>query len=176
VPSFAAYFYGPELDLRGLVLNGRRLDFESASRNFMRLTAGEGYGSCPYLYAFDGETWVRRGKVIHTANGRERETTQRVSLAGLTTKFRLSEEELEVSYIDEVALELDLAGGGSIVLRPDAASLAERDGRHAVIRAWETLELEFKLPPHVAAAEVERSTLAITGYYRPYSRMLIGRR
>ena len=47
------HFYGPEIALKGLVVAGKPIVFDQASRNFMQLTAGEGYGSCPYLYAWD---------------------------------------------------------------------------------------------------------------------------
>jgi hypothetical protein len=176
VPPSNPFFYGPELTLRGLVLNGQRLEFETAARNFMRLTAGEGYGSCPYLYAWDGETWVRRGKVIHAANAKEKEMSQQISFAGPVSKFRLREEELEVSHIDRARLALDFADGRRIELRPDVEKLAEADGVYATIWAWDTLEFAFTLPPEVASEAVVRPTLEITGYYRPYSRMLLGRR
>jgi hypothetical protein len=168
-PVPPTYVYGPDLDLRGVVLNGQRLTFDQASRNFMRLTAGEGYGSCPYLYAFDGETWVRRGKVIHSANAKEKEATQAISFSRLVSKFRLSEEELEVSYIDRAQLELELLDGTRIVLRPKVDSLSEADGNYATIRAGETLEFEFTPPPGLNPKDVKQSLLSITGYYRQYS-------
>jgi len=176
VPPSNLFSYGPELTLRGLVLGGQRLEFENAARNLMRLTAGEGYGSCPYLYAWDGESWVRRGKVIHAANAKEKEMSQQISFPALVSRFRLREEELEVSYINRARLVLDLAGGRQIVLLPDAAALAETDGVYATIWAWETLELAFPLPDNLDPQQVVRSTLEITGYYRPYSSMLVGQR
>lgn len=176
VPPATRLFYGPELTLRGLVLNGQRLEFENAARNFMRLTAGEGYGSCPYLYAWDGETWVRRGKVIHSANSKEKEMSQRISFSGLVAKFSLREEELEVSHIDRARPELDLLDGRRIELLPDAAVLTQADGVYATIWAWDTLEFAFQLPGDLKPEAVTRSTLEITGYYQPYSTMRIGHR
>jgi hypothetical protein len=176
VPAAASFFFGPELTLRGLVLNGQRLEFENAARNFMRLTAGEGYGSCPYLYAWDGVAWVRRGKVIHDANSKEKEASQHISFSGLISKFRLREEELEVSHINRARLALDLADGRRIELHPDAVALVEADGLYATIWAWETLEFEFRVPPDLTPEAVARSTLEITGYYQPYSSMRVGQR
>jgi hypothetical protein len=176
LPSLAPYVYGPELAIRGLVVNSQQLDFESSARNFMRLTAGEGYGSCPYLYAFEGGRWIKRGKVLHQANGQDNEGTQRIALAGLVSRYRLSEEELEAASIDRVRLELELIDGTHLMLHPTDQRLLDADERRATILAWETLDLDFDLPAHVAPAQVARSTLEITGYYRPYSRMLIGQR
>ncbi len=72
-PKPATYVYGPEIALKGLVVAGKPIVFDQASRNFMQLTAGEGYGSCPYLYSWDqsDKAWVRHGKVIDAANNKD---------------------------------------------------------------------------------------------------------
>ena len=66
--------------------------------------AGSGYGSCPYIYAMDaGEReWVRHGKVIDNVSSPAKETTARLELAGAVTRFKISEEELELTFVHKV--------------------------------------------------------------------------
>jgi hypothetical protein len=143
----------------------------------MQLTAGEGYGSCPYLYSWEeGErAWVRHGKVIHDANSKDKEMTETETFSGFRSKFRLAEDELEVSYIDHVKLEVELSDGTGMTLKPNFAAMSAQDGRYATIKAGARIEFNFTLPPTMKAEDVKQSTLAITGYYRRYSDLLMAR-
>lgn len=176
-PKPATYMFGPEVTLKGLVIAGKPLVFDQASRNFIQLTAGEGYGSCPYLYAWDDgqNTWVRHGKVIDAANSKDKEMTETKTFAGFRAKFRLAEEELEVSYIDHVKLEVELNDGTGMTLNPDFAAMSTQDGHYAAIKAGDRIEFSFALPPTVKAKDVKQSTLAVTGYYRRYSDLIMAR-
>ena len=177
VPGPPTYAFGPELRLSGLVMDGKPIVFDQASRNFMRLTAFEEGASCPYLYAWDDgqNAWVRHGKIIHAANSKDKEATEKITFSGFHSKFRLAEEELEVSYIDSVRLEVRLRDGTGISLRPSVALTSSQDGRYATIRAGQTIEFSFELPPTINAAAVNQSTLAVTGYYQPYSSMMMAK-
>jgi len=177
VPKPVTYVYGPEVRLNGLVIGGKDIVFDQASRNFMQLTAGEGYGSCPYLYSWEeGErAWVRHGKVIHDANSKDKEMTETETFSGFRSKFRLAEDELEVSYIDHVKLEVELSDGTGMTLKPNFAAMSAQDGRYATIKAGARIEFNFTLPPTMKAGDVKQSTLAITGYYRRYSDLLMAR-
>lgn len=176
-PDVAAYVFGPEIRLSGLSVRGQQVLFDQASRNFVRLMADEASGSCPYLYAWDDgrQTWLHHGKVIHEANGKDKEMTESRTFPGFRSKFRLAEEELEVSYIDHVELEVVLKGGAGMTLRPDFAAMATQDATYATIKAGDRIEFSFALPPNVKPADVKQSTLAITGYYRRYSSLLMAR-
>ena len=176
-PKPAPYVYGPELALKGLVVAGKPVVFDQASRNFMQLTAGEGYGSCPYLYSWDDadNAWVRHGKVIDAANNKDKEMTETRTFEGFRSKFRVAEEELEVSYIDQVKLEVELKRGGGMTLAPDFTAMHAKDGSYATIKAGDRIEFSFALPPSVESADVKQSTLAITGYYRRYSDFMMAR-
>jgi hypothetical protein len=147
----------------GLVMGGKQLVFDQTSRNFMQLKAGEGYGSCPYLYAWDEghSAWVRHGKLIDKANSKDKEMTETKTFAGFRSKFRLAEEELEVSYIDHVKLEVELKDGTGMTLRPDFEAMAAQDGRYATIKAGDEIEFSFALSPTVEAEDVRRSTPAV---------------
>lgn len=123
--------------------------------------------SCPFLYAWNESDarWMSYGKVIRDARGNRREMTDAVKLAELATKFRLREEEPEQSFIDRVALLLQLRDGSQIVVKPTTKILAERDSKRLYIPAFGAVEFEFKLPHWLERSDVEESTILITGYY-----------
>ena len=176
-PKPATYAFGPELRVSGLVVDGRQIVFDQASRNFLKLTSSAEEGSCPYLYAWDDkrDAWVRHGKVIHEASSKDKEETQTIAFPGFRSKFRLAEEELEVSFIDHVKLEIELKDGTGMTLKPNLEAMAEQDARYATIKAGDRIEFSFALPPTVKPEDVKQSTLAITGYYRRYSDLLMAR-
>lgn len=170
-PRNTSYVYGPDVALRGLSLGGARVDLEETSANFMEVTAGDGYGSCPYLYGFDAgrKEWINYGKIIHEFNTREKKATQTVPLARPMTRFRIAEEELELSHIDQASLRLDMQDGTAIVLKPDLAALAETDERAVSLYADQAVEFAFDYPDWLEPAHIGRASLVVTGYYQPYS-------
>ncbi|MGB6536120.1 MAG: hypothetical protein WBF58_09180 [Xanthobacteraceae bacterium] len=121
---------------------------------------------CPYLYAWsDRESrWDSYGKMIHGAENAAHERTQIVALSSLATKFRLAEEEPEISFIDDIHLIVYLRDGSEITLEPQT-----EDGgmAHGQIRIAPFTEVKFgfTLPSTVKQADVEKASLSITGYY-----------
>jgi hypothetical protein len=170
-PSTATYVYGPELQITGLVVAGEQVNLAETSANYLELTAGEGYGSCPYLYYWNtaSREWINYGKVIDDADQPEKARTEIFHLARPTTRLRIAENELEVSYIDEVALILELARGQTIVLKPEIAALRSVDGAQIVLDAHQYVDLEFRLPAGVTEDDVISAQASINGYYRRYS-------
>lgn len=122
----------------------------------------------------------RRGRItgrwIHFADGRKKETTEAITFTGFRSRFRLAEEELEVAYIDSVKLQVELVDGTGMTLRPDLELIAVQNRVYATIKAGDQIEFSFALPPQIEAAQVKQSTLAITGYYRRYSSLLMASR
>jgi hypothetical protein len=177
-PDAADFAWGPAIDLRGVTLNGRRVDFDRGALNSFTITVAGEYGSCPYLYAFDPKTnaWVRHGKIIDDANDATRETTQHIEFTGLVDRFSIREEELEVSYISSVQLEARLRDGRNIELKPREQRGGPATASLAVIRSGEAQDYAFALPDGIAAADVAHSTLIVRGYYRRYSSIPIAER
>jgi hypothetical protein len=129
-------------------------------------SASEGH-SCPYLYAWSDQVsrWQSYGKVIRDARGQSQEMTQVIKLTSFGTKFRLAEEESERSFIDQVQLRIELKEGSQVILKPVTKILAERDGRRLYIPAFKMAEFAFELPVWIKPADVEQTSLSITGYY-----------
>ena len=75
----------------------------------------------------------------------------------------IREEELEVTYLDEVYVRLQ-CGSRSVVLRPlNEPLLFKNDGKHVVLRNGDAVMLRFDAPDSTCAA-----TLGAIGYYLPY--------
>ena len=170
-PSPRIYSYGPAVTLKGVSISGTPVEFERSLSNFFLIAAGSGYGSCPSVYAYDTDDseWVRHGKIIDNASAPEKETTQRVSLVGLVTRFKISEEELELTFVHRVRLELTLADGRVVTLMPRHRLRPEGRDHYDKIAYGAEREYDFDLPGEVDRASVVKSTLAVTGYYLRYS-------
>ena len=170
VPVRKDFVYGPEIHLAGFDIDGERVLLEGTAGNFLAFTVGNLVGSCPYLYAWSDklQQWRNYGKVIHTAQGRQRETTERVKLNGFSTRFRLTEEELELSEINQVRLIVKLKTGQEHILLPEKQSVRGNDRHYERIYAGATFEFSFKVPEGVARKDVASSFLEVTGYYRRY--------
>lgn len=160
--------YGRKLTIRGLKVNGRRMIFDQMSANFMSVTSGESGASCPYLYALNADGSVKQsyGKIIHAAYNKYRKMTEVVQLSALTTKFMLREEEPERAFIDQVQLRLRMKDKSYLRFAPTTPSLADTDSEYAEIAPFTAIQIAFELPDWIKEEDVERATLAVTGFYR----------
>jgi hypothetical protein len=170
VPSPQLYSFGPAVTLKGLSISGKPIEFDNPLSNFLQLVAGEGYGSCPYVYTYDDSEhdWVRHGKIIDNASAPEKEVTQRLEIRGIATRFKISEEELELTYIRNVRLELSLENGRAVILRPVNGWEHDIADPYDRIKYGASREYLFD-PPASEAAHVVKSTLIVTGYYMRYA-------
>lgn len=173
LPKVTPYMWGPELTLKGINADGKRIMLDETSANFLELTAGDGYGSCPFLYSYDEAktTWVSHGKVIDNADAASKELTQDMPVSVFSTRFRLAEEEPEVSEINRVVLKVTRKDGQTLTLDPDDVRLKDKDDRYVRILAGRAINIAFSLPPGLKRDDVASSSLSVTGYYRRYSSM-----
>jgi hypothetical protein len=174
VPRPRTYLYGPELNVSGVVVNGRRMEFVRQASNFLDLTVTAEVGSCPYLQSAeksDGQ-WIEHGKVLHRALGRAREDQESITFPGFRARYRLEEREAEVAFIDHAELVITLANGTSKSLAPSEPDLARRDGQHLTLFWGESSTFVFDLPEEVAEIDVVESRLTLSGYYERYGDLL----
>lgn len=191
LPADVAYLFGPELSLVGLSAGGvdytlpkgepsrstpaGNSDLQPSGISNLSLSvrlspvasssgSSEDAISCPILYYWNAETssWVTLGKVLHPAKDADSEMTQVISLPYLETRFRLAEEEPEVSYIRDATLKLSLKDNRQVELRP-------RQAYSRIIPAYTSIDIDFDLPSGISREDVVSSELSLTGYYERYN-------
>jgi hypothetical protein len=173
-PELKDYVYGPEIDLSGVLVDGKGTALRPEGTNELNLTISSGSGSCPYLLSWDEEerSWADHGKVLHKGKGKELEYSETGKFEGLKTRFRIEEREPEVAYIDQAELVISLRDGETLTLKPDNTKLIVRDGDYAKLYWGDGIEFSFALPQTVDEEEVVESRLTVTGYYERYSSLM----
>ena len=169
-PAMRTYSYGPGFSLKGVSVSGHALEFDKSLANFIEVSAYVGVGSCPWVFSYDDRDheWIRHGKIIDSASAREKETTQRLAREGLVTRFKIREEEPEMTFVHQVRLELTLNDGQALILKPRNRLRPESADHYDKIEYGAEREYVFDLPAGVDPAKVLKSTLAVTGYYLHY--------
>ena len=167
------YVYGPEVLLKGLEVNGERLDLEGQSSNFVSLTTGDEGGSCPYLSVWSDQhkEFISTGKMLEKAKGAGLEQSDRRRFTGFKSKFRIHEREPELAHIDQASLMIELTSGEQHVLAPDVKDLATRDQLRLKLGYGEYVDMRFSLPDGIKKADVASSTITLTGYYERYGEL-----
>lgn len=185
IPEAADYAYGPQIALHGLTVDKSNYVLQGlapnsvATDNFLPNDAldfninkiviwkAPPGACCPVLYAWNEESreWVYSRKVLHLANGREWQATDRVAFDLLKTCFRIVEREPEASFVDRVKLILTLRDGRNVQLDPRQAMVP-------FILANSAFEIHFDLPVAISPREVVKSEFELSGYYRRYSDVL----
>jgi hypothetical protein len=121
--------------------------------------------ACPLVYRLGDGDPLLLGEILRDVRGAAAATVQTLAVgargAGPIT-LRLAEEKLEVTFLDEVHLEVDDARVAPIACDgAEAPAYCLADGRHHVLREGDSLDLEFATPPHATSRLVAR------GYYVP---------
>ncbi|MBS1118229.1 MAG: hypothetical protein H6Q90_457 [Deltaproteobacteria bacterium] len=119
--------------------------------------------ACPFVYVVDSTGTRRMGEILRNLRGASAATLQSLAVTAgtATTTIRIAEEKPEVTFLDEVYLEVDglrIAPRSCSTAVPPAYCVA--DGRPYVMRQGDVLDLEF--PGHGGAA-----SLFARGYYIP---------
>ena len=119
----------------------------------------------PFVYRLgDGEPQLL-GEILRNVRGAAAATVQSLAVEGRgegRVEVRLSEQKPEVTYLDEVFLEVDGVRVEPQACRAAAApAYCAADGRNHLMGEGDALDLQFVTPPHAAARLVAR------GYYVP---------
>jgi hypothetical protein len=173
-PKSNDYAFGPEISVSGLVVNNKVVELAKHDDNFVDVTLGDGFGSCPYLLVWDetDREWINQGKVLDAGKGKAGEYSETKTFAGFRAHFRIEEREPEIAYVDHAELVVSLRNGETLALKPDNAKLAARDGDYARLYWGDGIEFSFALPEEVVAEDIVESRLTLTGYYERYSNLL----
>lgn len=122
-----------------------------------------GFAACPYVVVRAGEGWIERGEILRHLRGPEREARESltVPVGERTLRIRIEERKNEVTYLDDVYLEL----GGQRVrpVRCPRAAHCRDDQRYTRIEPGEALALAFRVPPSWLGRD---ASLVAEGHYR----------
>ncbi|MDX2258596.1 MAG: hypothetical protein NW205_06720 [Hyphomicrobiaceae bacterium] len=179
-PDLTPYVHDVAARLASIETRGGRVrmpgvDVPSIALSFTAHSEG---AQCPHLYQWSEDDGRLRlvGKVLVSSDYDYDARHQRVALDRPGLRFRIAEEENEVSHIDRVRLDIRLADGREISIAPDHHTLAEADGDAVVLVAGEAIDFEFALPQGIAHSDIADATLDISGHYVRYGRLLLTQR
>lgn len=127
--------------------------------------------SCPWLYVYDGERYVRETEVLKDRVGFVNRTTTSVTLSpnvvvDFKVRMRLQEEKDETTYLDRCivkigALAFAADGGTSEASR----KLADVDRDYVILKKGDYIDIEFTLPSSVVPGS--QIVLETFGFYEP---------
>lgn len=134
-------------------------------RPLSQVQSCDALAACPFVYRLgDGEPQLL-GEILRNVRGAAAATVQSLAVEGRgegRVEVRLSEQKPEVTYLDEVFLEVDGVRVEPQACRAAAApAYCAADGRNHLMGEGDALDLQFVTPPHAAARLVAR------GYYVP---------
>lgn len=119
--------------------------------------------ACPFVYALTDAGAVRVGEILRDLRGARAYSLQSLALPHATARVRLAEEKPEVTYLDEVLLEVDGVELRPLACRGDPVpAYCRADQVPFVMRRGDTLDLAFE-----AGAGDGEVTLFARGYYLP---------
>jgi hypothetical protein len=119
--------------------------------------------ACPFVYVLDGERAAFAGEILRNLRGFDAYALQELSLpagGGDGVHVRLTEEKDEVTYLDEIYLEVDGVRYEPVSCSSQSALFCRADHRAFVMRRGDSLDLSFDAPAGSAV-------LYARGYYVP---------
>lgn len=172
-PKMPSYAWGPQFEVDAVLVDGQQLTLEGRGANYLSVTTSCECGTCPFIYCWDeaGREWVNAGIVLEFANSPEKVTWDWRKFEGAVLKFRVQEDEAEVTYISGVALDVELFDG---TLHSLACNGVHGDEAEPAIELMfhEGAEFSFELPPDMGCDDIKSSTFRLRGYYRRYTDIL----
>jgi hypothetical protein len=164
------FVYGPSIALDGIDVNGARYTIEPFNPANVAYFSGIPIGSCPFVYCRDGadDKWLRQGSILRGRRSKSLEGIGQLTVHGFDGVLRISEEEAEISYIDELFVRARSVTGEYITMRADDERLAHKDGRYVVLKKGESITVNLAIPSGVPTDQVR---VTASGYFEPTSPM-----
>jgi hypothetical protein len=160
------YVLGPSVGEVDYVINGVRLRARQDTRTTIVMIGSFESGSCPFVFARYGSTFINLGQIITDRVGVSAQGRDRISVRAGFSQLEIRELEDEVSYLDSATLVVRRSG---VLLRYPAQhpALARDDRRYAVLRRDDRLPLTFAYQPRTNDRDI---WLEVGGYYVPLPR------
>ena len=122
--------------------------------------------ACPFVYAAaQGQPLQLQGEILRQLRASSLEGQQRLALdttCGTSIAVRLAEHKPEITFLDEVYLEVDGARIDPTSCR-DSLAYCSDDGQYHRLEPGDTLDLAFQ----VDRQSCQRVSLVADGYYLP---------
>jgi hypothetical protein len=164
------FVYGPSITLDAIDVNGAPYGIEPFNPASVSYFSGInlGIGSCPFVYCRGGadDKWLRQGSILRGRKSKALEGTGELTVRGFEGVLRVSEEEAEISYIDEFFVRARSVTGENVRIQPADERLAHKDGRYVVLKKGESIDINFAIPSGVPLDQVRVSA---SGYFEPRS-------
>jgi len=164
------FVYGPSIALDALDVNGAPYAIEPFNPAYVSYFSGLEIGSCPFVYCRSDpdDKWLRQGSILRGHKSKALEGIGELTVHGFDGVLRVSEEEAEISYIDEFIVHARSVTGENVTIPPTDERLAHKDGRYVVLKKGESIDINFTIPSGVPIDQVRVSA---SGYFEPTSPM-----
>lgn len=132
--------------------------------------------SCPYLYVFDGENYVKTTEILEDVVGIENQTTTRHEISSSNIingqlKIQIHEEKDEITHIDKLNLVVDGQVYLPETINPEIAQkLNTQDGQDWEMTKGDSITLTFTIDQEID--ENSEISLEAHGYYVPDAEFL----
>jgi hypothetical protein len=172
-PRFAKtpkFVYGPSIALDAIDVNGASYAIEPFNPAYVSYFSGIFMGSCPFVYCRGGsdDKWLKKGAILRGLRSKAVEGTDELTVQGFDGTLRITEEEAEISYIDQILIHAKSLTGEQVTIRTGDERLARKDGRYVVLKKGESIDIKFAIPTGVPTNQVRVSA---SGYFEPTSPM-----
>jgi tetratricopeptide (TPR) repeat protein len=121
--------------------------------------------ACPYIFTYDADrhTWSLDTTILYKLIGPAAETTQAHRLTRFDGRLLLREVEPEISYVDQIAMQLVTSDGRTLTLTLNDPLLGAADGRYLILHQGDEHLLTFDIPEE--ALPIREAWVIATGYY-----------
>ena len=170
IAKAAEFVYGPSIAVEAIEVNGAPYTIEPFNPAYVSYTSGIEIGSCPFIYCRGGadDKWLRQGSILKGRKSKALEGTGELTVRGFEGVLRVSEEEAEISYIDEFLVRARSVTGKNVIIQPADQRLAHKDGRYVVLKKGESIDVNFPIPSGV---RTDQMRVSAWGYFEPTSPM-----
>lgn len=161
-------YYGKVYYLESLKVNGFNFSIEQSSRDvisaFYEGKTYEEYGSCPYVYSFDGKqkSYNLEDHILYNVNSKHKERSDTLVLKKPSSKILISEIDPEESYIDYICMEGIDQNDNVHRFYPRQDILKKRDKKYLYLKTGDIAKIEFE---GFDSSKYKYSRLISHGYY-----------
>jgi hypothetical protein len=162
------FLYGPAISLDAVDVDGPKYAIQPLDPTNIAYFSGYAEGSCPFAYCrrAGDDVWLKQGSILKGHSSKAREGTTVLVVRDFNGTVRISEEEDETSYVDQLFIRGTSSTGGTVIVPPTDDLLAHKDHRYLVLTKGKTTEVRFRIPEGMRRDRVE---VVASGYFVPTS-------